>query len=237
MVPVVGEGWAAQAEVAYGALARPGTRVTAVAIEQGPPSIETRYDEALAVPGILRRVRQAEQAGAAAVVIDCMADPGLEPARELVSIPVIGPAQAAFHLAAMLAYRFSVITVLEATIPQVRQQIAGYGLAERAASVRSVNIPVLEMEKEEARLVEALIEQSFRAVTEDGAHIIIPGCTGMIGLAGRVQQGLAERGCLVPVIEPPWAAVKLAESLVDMHLGHSKRTYPPPPTKGVVGQE
>lgn len=235
MVPVVGEHWAAQAEAAYRTLARPGTHVTAVAIERGPVSIETRYDEALAVPGILRRVQQAEQAGADSVVIDCMADPGLQPARELVSIPVIGPAQAAMHLAAMLAHRFSVITALEATIPQVRQQIAGYGLAERAASVRSVNIPVLEMEGNEARLVEALIEQSFRAVTEDGAHIIIPGCTGMIGLAGRVQQGLAERGCPVPVIDPPWAAVKLAEALVDMRLGHSKRTYPAPPPKEVLG--
>jgi allantoin racemase len=50
-----------------------------------------------------------------------------------------------------------------------------------------------------------------------------------------VQEGLAERGCEVPVIDPPAVAVKLAEGLVDMGLAHSKRTYPLPPDKEIVG--
>ena len=47
------------------------------------------------------KVRAAEAEGMDAVIIDCMADPGLDPARELASIPIIGPAQAAMHLAAL----------------------------------------------------------------------------------------------------------------------------------------
>jgi len=38
----------------------------------------------------------------------------------------------------------------------------------------------------------------------------------MIGIAPVVQDGLAERGYDVPVIDPPAAAVKLAEGLVDL---------------------
>ena len=51
----------------------------------------------------------------------------------------------------------------------------------------------------------------------------------------KMQEGLAEQGCEVPVIDPPAVAVKLAEGLVDIGLAHSKRTYPLPPDKEIVG--
>lgn len=235
VIPLVGERWVAQVMEAYGRFARPGTQISAVALDKGPSSIESGYDEALAVPDLLFKVRAAQEEGVDAVVLDCMADPGLDPAREVASIPIIGPAQVAMHLAAMLAHRFSVITVLKQMIPLVQRQIQGYGLMDKVASVRAVDIPVLEMEKDKARLVEALVEEAAQAVVEDGAHLIIPGCTEMIGLASEVQKGLAQRSCEVPVIDPPAVAVKLAEGLVDMGLAHSKRTYPLPPDKEIVG--
>jgi allantoin racemase len=235
IIPVVGEHWAAPVQEAYGRASRPGTEISAVAIDRGPASIESARDEALATPGVLSGVQAAEAEGMDAVVLDCMADPGLAPARELASIPIVGPAQAAMHLAAMLAHRFSVITVLEQGISRVQRQILRYGLAGKAASVRAINIPVLEMGEDRERVTRTVIEESARAVREDGAHIIVPGCTEMIGMAPVVQEGLAERGCEVPVIDPPAVAVKLAEGLVDMGLAHSKRTYPLPPDKEIVG--
>ena len=51
--------------------------------------------------------------GAAAVVIDCMGDPGLVPARESVGTLVLGPCQTSMHVAALLGHRFSVVTVLD----------------------------------------------------------------------------------------------------------------------------
>jgi allantoin racemase len=103
------------------------------------------------------------------------------------------------------------------------------------ASLRAVNIPVLEMGDTE-RVVKALIEQSAMAVREDGAHVIVFGCTGMAGLAEEVKKGLEEQGIFdVPVIDPAILAVKIAETLVDMGLCHSKKTYPKPPEKEIVG--
>lgn len=103
------------------------------------------------------------------------------------------------------------------------------GLGERLASVRAVNIPVLELVDTE-RAVRALVEQSAKAVREDGAHVIVFGCTSMIGLAGDVERGLEEQDITdVPVIDPATLAVKIAEALVDMGLVHSKRSYPVPP--------
>ena len=58
----------------------------------------------------------------------------------------------------------------------------------------------------------------------------------MIGLAGEVKKGLVEQGIVdVPVIDPGILAVKVAEALADLGLSHSKRTYPTPPEKLIVG--
>jgi allantoin racemase len=58
----------------------------------------------------------------------------------------------------------------------------------------------------------------------------------MMGLAGDVTSGLEEQGIAdVPVIDPAVLAVKIAEVLVDTGLSHSKRTYPRPPEKEIVG--
>jgi allantoin racemase len=235
VIPVVGEALVPRVCDAYGRFARPGTEVSAVALDKGPVCIESAYDEAMAVPGILSRVQAAQDQGLDAVLIDCMGDPGLEPAREVVSIPVVGPAQVSMHLAASLAHRFSVITTLGQTIPSVRSLIHRYGLADATASIRAVEVPVLEIENDVAGLMEALLDQATQAVLKDGAHIIIPACTEMIGLAYGLQAGLAERGCEAPVIEAPAVAVKMAEALVDLGLAHSKRSYPTPPESAIVG--
>jgi allantoin racemase len=219
----------------YSPGARPGTEISVTLLDNGPASIESRYEEAVAVPDIVSKVMAAEKDGVDAVIIDCMADPGLDAAREMVTIPVVGPAETAMHLASMLGHRFSVITILDQVAPMFDRHAVKMGLVERLASVRAVNIPVLELDDSE-RVVKALIEQSVKAVREDGAHVIIFGCTGMIGLAGEVKKGLVEQGIVdVPVIDPGILAVKVAEALADLGLSHSKRTYPTPPEKLIVG--
>ena len=231
--PTITTRWAKDTRRTYADAARPGTHVSVVSLDWGTASIESYRDEALVVPDILAKVIEAEPAGADAVIIDCMADPGLYAARELVSIPVVGPAQATMHLAAMLGHRFSVLTVFEHDIPSVEDQVARYGLSTRLASARAFNIPVLALDEDTEATVQVLVNLSEQAVREDGAHVIIPGCTGLAGLAPRIQAGLAERGCEVPVLDPPSVAMKLAESLVDLGQSHSKQTYPYPPGKEI----
>jgi len=235
IAPVTTRSFLGPTEQTYVAAARPDSEISVVGLDRGPASLESDYEDALAVPDLLNRVRAAAREGIDAVIIDCMADPGLGPARELVSIPVVGAAQAAMHLAAILAHRFSVVTILERDTPLIERLARLYGLKDKFASTRAVNIPVLELDKDGGRLLEALIAQSAKAVLEDGAHAIVFGCTGMKGLARRVQEGLAQRGCEVPVIDPSLAALKWAESLVDTGLAHSKRTYPHPPEKEISG--
>ena len=68
-------------------------------LERGPASIESHVDEVLAVPDLLRIGMEAQAQGVDAMIVDCMGDPGVEAARELLDIPVFGPAQVAMHIA------------------------------------------------------------------------------------------------------------------------------------------
>lgn len=202
-----------------------GVEIVCTALRQGPSSIESEYDEALAAPEVLKACIAAERAGAGAIVIDCFGDPGLRPAREVVSIPVVGPGMTSMHLAASLAQRFSVIGILESVRPMTETIAEQCGVRPKLVSIRMVDMPVLEVLHEGARLEAALLAQSRLAIDADHADAIVLGCTGMFGMAERLALAL---GGDVPVIDPILAAVSEAAQLARLRLTHSKRTFPRP---------
>ena len=215
----------------------PALTVTTTRLETGPASIECEFEEALAVPGVVARAIEAQNDGADAVVIDCMGDPGLNAAREVVTIPVLGPCQTALHLAAISGHKFGVVTVLERLEPLFDNMAATYGLTSKYAGLRAVDIPVLELEQDMERLTHALVEQAIRSVVEDRAHVVVLGCTGMLGCAEAVRAGLLEAGLDVPVIDPVPATIWTAAAFIDMGLSHSKHSHQPPPEKPIAGYE
>jgi allantoin racemase len=217
-------------------LIRSDTELSHVEIDHGPASIESDYDEMLATPATVARIIEAEREGMDAVIINCMGDPGMQAGREVVRIPVIGPCEATMHMASMLGHTFSVITVMKSLRRQFENQAKIYGLQDKLASVRAVEIPVLDLELDQNRLVRTLADEAQLAVEEDGAHVMVFGCTGMIGAAQAVEQELAARGYPdVPVIDSMVWAVKLAEAIADMGLRHSKMSWPFPPEKRIEG--
>lgn len=213
----------------------PDLTVSHAEIDTGPASIECETDDALAVPGTLVKLVEAERDGVDAAVIDCMADPGLKPGREMVRIPVLGPGQTAMHLAALLGHRFTVLTVLARLRYQFEDEARRYGLETSLASVRSVDVPVLELEDDIDRTQNLLAEQALRAVRDDQADAIIFGCTGMLGCAAFVREALLAEGHDIPVIDPVPTAIQIAAALVRSGLSHSKEAYADPLAKPVVG--
>ena len=234
ITPVISKEVLPEAERDFGEAARPGTELSHVILERGPASIESEYDEALALPDTLRQVRQAQADGMDAVIINCASDPGLDAARELVSIPVVGVAQAAFSLATMLAQKFSVVAILERDIPDLDRMFRLYGVLDRVASVRVMDMPVLELFRNRDKAIGAMTAAALLALREDRAEAITFDCTGLSGIAGEIKANLAAAGFNVPVIDPVAAAMTLAESLVELGLCHSKLTYPDPPQKEIV---
>lgn len=208
--------------------------LTHALLDGGPASIESRFDDALAAPGVVAGAIEAAADGADAIVVDCMADTGVAAAREAVAVPVVGAAESSMLLASMLATRWSIVTVLDAVVPLLDDLAATYRMHDRLTRIRTVGIPVLELH-EEARLHDALARESLAAVERDGAHAVVLGCTGMRGTAQAVAAVLAQRGQPgIPVLDPVAVALRQAVALVRLGLVPSRRSFPPRREKPVI---
>ncbi|MFN7001961.1 MAG: aspartate/glutamate racemase family protein [Roseinatronobacter sp.] len=191
------------------AAASAGSRiVTDCARPPVPPSIEGHHDEAVAVPPMLDALRRAEAEGAQAHVIACFDDPGIGAAREVVSGPVIGIAQAAMQMASILAVRFSVVTTLPRAVPIIEDLARRYGASHALRRVRAVDLPVLALEADPIHAQGLLRAQIMAAQDQDGADAVILGCAGMSDMCDALT---LETG--MPVIDGVHAAVRLAEAL------------------------
>lgn len=194
-----------------------GTMVEAITSSTGPVSIEGYFDEAMSLPGLLIEVRRGEAAGADAHVIACFDDTGLDAARQIATGPVIGIGEAAYHVAALIAHRFTVITTLARSIPALEHNLMKYGF-ERRATIRAAEVPVLALEDESSDARVRINAEITRALAEDRAEAIVLGCAGMAKLARELS---VQHSC--PVIDGVGAAVKLAEMLVALDHKTSKR--------------
>jgi len=215
---------------AAAAVAGPGTIVEAVDPTMGPASIESHYEEALAVPGLLEQIAIGERDGVDAYVVACFGDPGLDAAREAASGPVIGIAEAGFHAAAMLGRRFGVVTTLGRTVGRAHELAERYGFASLVTEIRACEVPVLELD-DPASGARALVIEECRAVIAGGADAVVLGCAGMADFCAEVSRAIG-----APVVDGVAAATVLAESLVRLGLTTGRSgEYAAPPAKPMAG--
>jgi allantoin racemase len=197
----------------------------------GPPSIESWYDDAFAVPGLLAEIAAAQRAGCDASIIACFGDPGLDAAREVARGPVLGIAEAAMHAASMIAPSFAVVTTLSRTCGMAWRLVDRYGMRRICRSVRAANVPVLDLTLPGSAARRLIIEECRRALTIDGAEAIVLGCAGMADLCDEIAAALD-----APVVDGVTAAIKFCEALVTLKLGTAKRgEYARPPIKSYSG--
>lgn len=228
--PLVSESF--RDEAGLSALLPTGAKISACVLKRGPASVESAVDEALAAPGVIDAALRAEANNAAAIVIDCMLDPGLEAAREAVGIPVVGCGETGLSSAAKLG-RFAIVTVLQRQERLFRPLVARYGLSAALTSVRGIGVPVLELQCARDDAIRATIEAARLARDCDGAEVVVFGCTGMLGFGAPVAEALG----WAPdhVIDPLPHAVALAQSMVSS--GGSSNGVPFPDRKHVEGFE
>jgi allantoin racemase len=208
--------------------ASPGVRVERLAdftpLSRRPVTIESLYDEALLAPWTVEMAVEAQRRGFDAVVTSCAGDPGVEAAREMVSIPVIGPGQAGMVAASMLGYTFSVLSPVPGTVGPTRALARHVGLGERCASVRSVDCSVLALREGRAETFDAILRVARRCIHDDGADTLVLCCASLSHVFGdRLADALA-----VPVVNVVRTSVRMAEMLVGSRLTHSKAAYPSP---------
>jgi allantoin racemase len=212
------------------AVAGPGTLVEAVNPAMGPASIESHYDEALSVPGLLTEIARGENEQVDAYVIACFGDPGLDAARELARGPVVGIAEAAMRAACFLGRGFSVVTTLDRTRGRAWDLADRYGVRAFCRGVHACDIPVLELETDPT-VADRVVSLGQQALERDGSDVIVLGCAGMADLCATVSRRLG-----VPVVDGVTAAVAFAESLVRLGLRTSGREeFAPPRAKDYTG--
>lgn len=219
---------AEKARLEYQACASPEVELSVACVANGTNSIESEFDMALAQPEVMRLVRDAANDGADACMITCFGDPGAAGAKELVSIPVVGEGEAALHMAGLLGSRFAIMITQRELFPMMRKLAAQVGMEQRLASIKAVGAGVLDFGLE---CVPRAVDEAARAVDEEGAEVIVMGCTGTgIDMAKLIEESLMQRlGVYVPVIDPVKATMKLTEALVATGMTHSKVAYPTPP--------
>lgn len=207
------------------AVASQGTEIIAVSAPFGLPLIVTRADWLVAGPATLAAL--AEHRGAYdAAVIACFGDPGLDAAKELVDVPVLGISEAAFHAACMLGRRFGVVSFTAALRPMFEECLAHHGLTARCAGFRmgpAFSGDPGTVAEERLELLAGLCAES---VEQDGAEAIILAGGPLAGLAPLLQPHIA-----VPLIDGTQAAVRLAEAMA----GLVPRSPRPHRARGLTG--
>lgn len=187
-------------------------------------------DTVFAYPTLLNKLDVVEQAliardeGADAVLVACSGDPGVAEARTLLDVPVVGPMEAALHLAATYGRKVGIVTVQDRTWVEYCEALTeASGLGARLAGVRSIEIPSAKAFTEgfmQPQAIAAEVASQARRLVEGGANAIVIGSAGLsvmstaAGLAAVPDTG-------VPIFDCLCAGLKVAElrAQLQQHLG------------------
>jgi Asp/Glu/hydantoin racemase len=192
------EGAVTQAIADAIAEAFPALLVECLTIAENPAEIITADDIASSGARVAALIDQCPDA--AAFVIACYAQPGLDVASTRARCPVIGIQDAGVRAAVTQGRRFGVIALSENAISRHRLRIEELGaLPSLAAEV--------VLEKEGGDLLGRLSRAGERLETL-GAECVILGCAGLAPERARLEARLG-----APVIDPTLAAVAEAAAL------------------------
>jgi allantoin racemase len=211
------------------AAASPGTEIIAVTGRTGVPYIANRAEAVIGARVALDLLSEHAD-GCDAAVVAAFADPGVGGARELLSIPVIGMAEAAMLTACMLGRRFSIVTFATSIQPWFRECVEYNGLSGRLASIRSATGVFSDVTTVQDEMADALVDACRRAVEQDEADVVILGGAPLAGLAATVADRVP-----VPLVDGVAAAVRQAEVLAALRprkatAGTFRRPDPKPIT-------
>lgn len=205
-------------------IANSDTNISVVEVGEGPLSIESSIEEHMAIGPMLRKMRDIHS-DYDALIIGCAGDPGLRPSRELLDIPVIGPAESAYHFACMISDRFSVLSTLQAGVESdgdLRSHLREMGLESHFVSVEFVGLSVVELWGAKNDVLTKELETAMARAKAKGAGSIVLGCMSMAFLLVDEVFESDE----IRIVNPLKTAIKTAEMFVDLKAKHSRLTYP-----------
>jgi len=222
----------------YAQFQRPGTTIevhgvrddaSAKALQIAGRAVNYAYLHRFHETQIIENVRRAEREGFDAVMIGALQDPGLQVAKSVVDIPVIGYGEASMLTALMHGSRFAFICINPDMNPVIQAMIRDQGLESRAAPNIFMDCGYADLSDavngKPERFMAAFEQAAHRAILEHGVDVILPGQTIIAELLWR--QGVREmQGALV--LDPRLSMLRMVEMLVDMRqagFGVSRRGF------------
>ena len=207
--------------------------------------VETREEFAYAANARLPNIRKACESGAYnAIVLLGGGEPGFLEAREIcrkAGVVCTANAHSQMYLATMLGNKFAVIDISGVHNVYYRDLVYQHQLQHRCVSIRNIGMrlprpgaddgPQLREERRKALsgqtsiAVENAVAQAELAIQQDGAEVIILGCSGVFWLRPFIEKGLKERGWEIPVLEGYSASITVAKLMIDLGVNASGITY------------
>jgi Asp/Glu/hydantoin racemase len=125
-------------------------------------------------------------AGYDAAIIACFGDPGLDAAREILPIPVLGMADASIRAALRMAPRVAVLTGGGAWVPMLDEFFTVRGLTREQVRVAAIT-PTGDMIARDPEGAALLLAETARAEVAAGAGAVLLGGAGLVGLDALLQ--------------------------------------------------
>ncbi len=183
----------------------------------------------------LDAVVQAEKDGYDAVLSLCFADSGIDIARKLVNIPVLGCTRVAMHLAGILGHKACVLQPdYELNARTTKNIIDVYNMGGFA---KIVNPHVESMEISEdikrsasgegvGEAITKCVDAVIKSLEEDETDVVSFGSGALVGAENIIHEELCKRGYDVPVINGLSASIGFAEVFNTLKLSQSRIGYP-----------
>ncbi len=192
-------------------IGHPDLVVVSRCIEGHPQGLWNREEGQRAIPKIVNLGQEmARRDGVAALLVSCVADPGVPELREAVSIPVIGAGSASAAMALTLGRPVGALGIIDRALPPVAEvlgpRLVGW---ETPTGVRTTVDLMSEEGKER-------FAQAGERLKERGARVILLACTGFSTI--RIATFLEEQ-LRVPVIDPVISAGLIAWYVAKEHDG------------------
>jgi allantoin racemase len=149
------------------------------------------------------------------VVLACFGDPGLYSLKEACNKPVIGIAEASMSMALLLGNRFGILVGMRRAVELMDNLVRTYGLEARYAGSESLDMRVLDFDKDRTVTLEAL-EKTSQKLRVHGAEVLLLGCAGLTGFVDDLQKRVA-----MPVIDPVEAGCRMLQSVCNAGLSTS----------------
>lgn len=209
--------------------AAPETKVDLWALPSDRPRhVDYHSYEGLIIGDVVKMVRLAATKYDG-IAIGCFYDLGLREAREISENSIVtAPCQAATDIAGHLGNNFSILVGSRKNVARMSENVRAYGRDHAMASIRPIGLSVWEQQESEYAF-DRMLETGRKCIEEDGAEVLILGCTAGFGLHDRISAELN-----IPVIDAMLATFKYVEFLANAAKGLGWRpsrlggSQPPP---------